>query len=96
LRDITYCSKTDCEHTICIRNQARAPKQEDISIADFSLDCKVYLPVTAKRKDLLQAVCYGTQNTAYYCNDDTKVLCGAAGACAYCATIADAIEEVLK
>lgn len=48
------------------------------------------------RQRLLKAICNGTQNTNYSCNDTCKAMCDVAGACAYCSYIADAIEEEFK
>lgn len=96
MSNITYCSRLDCAQLVCNRHQAFAPKDRHISIADFSSACKAYSKLYEKRNELLQAICYGTQNTAYHCNDVTKAMCGCDGTCAYCATIADAVERVIR
>ena len=48
------------------------------------------------RQRLLRAICIGTQNTSYRCNDTCKSLCDVAGGCVYCSYIADAIEDEFK
>lgn len=82
-----------------MRHQAHAPKDHVISIADLD-DGYCFMPareaVTDRREKLCAAICYGTQHTAYNCDNVCKAMCGSDGSCAYCATIADAIEEVMK
>lgn len=105
---ITYCSRTDCRHP-CLRNQKFAPKDRDISIADLDNNCYLSPEVDdamtisaikrsqdATRNDLLAAICRGTQKTNYKCDTVCKAMCGSDGHCAYCSTIADAVEEVLN
>ena len=104
---ITYCCRTDCRHETCLRHSRLAPKDRDISIADLNDNCylspevddQIYLGAikrsqSASRGDLVAAICYGTQHTAYHCDDVCKLICGGGGNCAYCDTIADAIEGV--
>ena len=104
---ITYCSRTDCRQDTCTRHQRFAPKNEDISIADFNDNCylspetddKMMLEAIrrshdAARNDLLAAICRGTQKTNYKCDEVCKALCDSNGSCAYCSIIADSIEEL--
>ena len=106
---LTYCSRTDCKQEACFRHQKRAPMYTEISIADLNDGCYLSPEVDdtmtieaikrsqdAARKDLLAAICRGTQKTNYKCNDTCKALCGNDGTCAYCSTIADAVEEMLN
>lgn len=100
--DITYCSQTMCAHLDCGRHQYHAPTG-DISIADLNdglcFDPMIFipdddeLPVNSPRVRLLAAICRGTQATNYKCDDVCKAMCGHDGTCAYCATIADAVEK---
>ena len=104
---ITYCSRTDCRHETCTRNQKFAPKDRDICIADLNNNCylspeaddKMMLEAIkrsqdASRNDLLAAICRGTQKTNYKCDEVCKAMCGSDGHCAYCSIIADSIEEL--
>lgn len=101
---ITYCSKFDCAHTDCTKNQCHAPQHQDISIADLCdgwcympiESAKCYVTTPSKRKELLAALCRGTQKTNYMCDDVCRAMCGNDGTCAYCLTLADAIEEVIR
>jgi hypothetical protein len=36
MRDITYCSRTDCYFRDCVRHQSHAPLDRPISIADLN------------------------------------------------------------
>lgn len=98
----TYCSHTECTNTSCFRHQRNATNKVFISIADLLGDCCYQhsnvddcKESSIRRMALLAAICRGTQKTAYSCDDTCKALCGNDGTCVYCATIADAIEEVL-
>jgi hypothetical protein len=51
------------------------------------------LPAHDRRERLIKAICKGTQKTNYKCDSVCKAMCSSDGVCAYCATIADAIEE---
>jgi hypothetical protein len=92
-----------CAHLNCIRHQYNAPVGRNISIADLNdglcfdpmefLPNEDELPENNRRERLLAAICKGTQNTNYKCNDACKAMCGNNGDCFYCAAIADAIEE---
>ena len=96
MRDITYCSHIDCSDTECRYHQSKAPKGVDISISDLN-DDYCYIPTVHNnsRDRLLSAICKGTQKTNYKCDEVCRAMCGSDGHCAYCATIADAVEEVL-
>lgn len=95
---ITYCSKFDCAYTSCTRNQCHAPKDDSISIADLC-DGWCYMPAEHepfnKRKELLAAICRGTQKTNYKCSEVCRAMCGNDGTCAYCSIIADFVEEAI-
>lgn len=101
---ITYCSKFDCANTDCLKNQCHAPQHRDISIADLC-DGWCYTPIgptnydtarSSKRKELLAALCRGTQKTNYNCSDVCRAMCRNDGTCAYCSILADAVEEVMN
>jgi hypothetical protein len=102
MRDITYCSQTMCAHLNCLRHQYHAPSG-DISIADLNdglcFDPMVFLPddeeptKSSDRERLLAAICRGTQNTNYKCDDVCRAMCDNDGGCAYCSAIAGVIEE---
>ena len=100
MRDITYCSHIDCYYKEdCSRHQSHAPTGIDISIADLNDGyCFVQEPSkqASVRETLLAAICRGTQNTTYACDAVCRAMCGNDGTCAFCATIADAVEEVIK
>jgi hypothetical protein len=91
---ITYCSRTNCQKMSCEYHQHGAPKGVDISIADRDNGC--FVAPYSKRKELLIAICNGTQKTNYRCSDACKALCDVEGGCAYCSIIADAVEEMLN
>jgi hypothetical protein len=103
MRDITYCSQTLCAHLDCVRHQYHAPLDENLSIADLNdglcftpmefLPDDSELPAHDRRERLLKAICKGTQKTNYKCDFVCKAMCSSDGVCAYCATLADAIEE---
>ena len=99
---ITYCSRTDCYFRDCTRHQDNASEGCDISIADLN-DGYCFIPESLvitkhkhKKERLMSAICRGTQNTNYKCDNPTKVMCDVEGSCNYCAAIADAIEEEFK
>lgn len=93
MSDITYCSRVTCMHEDCSRHQHNITK-DMISIADLSDGwCFDEKTSNESRQRLLRAICKGTQKTNYKCNEVCKAMCGNDGVCAYCATIADAIEE---
>ena len=96
---ITYCSHTDCYYRDCVRHQNNAPTDRDISIADLN-DGYCFIPepdpsFNSKRAKLLSAICKGVQSTSYRCDNATRAMCDVYGGCYFCATIADAIEEVV-
>jgi len=106
---LTYCSRISCRQETCFRHQKRAPLYTEISIADLDDNCYLSPEVDdamtieairrsqdATRNDLLAAICRGTQKTNYKCSDACKALCDSNGSCAYCSTIADAVEDVLN
>lgn len=96
MRDVTYCSHIDCSDTECGYHQSKAPQNVDISIADLNDDyCYIPMVPNNSREKLLTAICKGTQQTTYKCDDVCKAMCGSDGHCVYCETIADAVEEVL-
>ena len=100
MRDITYCSHIDCYYKEdCPRHQIHAPSGIIISIADLD-DGYCFVPEPNKqpsvRENLLAAICRGTQNTNYACDTVCRSMCGNDGTCVFCATIADAVEEVIK
>ena len=97
MKDITYCSHTDCYYRDCIRHQYNAPTDKVISVADLD-DGFCFIPVPedrvfTNRERLLGAVCRGIQQTHLKCDNSTRALCEFIGDCFYCHTIADAIEE---
>ena len=104
---ITYCSRTDCRQETCFKHQRRAPLYKEISIADLNDNCylspdeddKMTIEAIKRsqneaRRDLLAAICRGTQKTNYKCDDKCKAMCGSDGTCAYCSIIADSIEDL--
>ena len=94
MSNITYCSRTSCVHIDCSRHQDNAPKNIDISIADLSDGwCFDECDSDECRARLLNAICAGTQHTSHWCDDVCRSMCGNDGTCAFCATIADAIEN---
>jgi hypothetical protein len=103
MRDITYCSQTLCAQLDCVRHQYHAPLDDNLSIADLNdglcftpmefIPDDSELPGQVSRERLLKAICKGTQKTNYKCDDVCKAMCGNDGTCAYCSTIADAVEE---
>jgi hypothetical protein len=102
MSDITYCSHADCYYRDCVRHQSHAPVDRDISIADLN-DGYCFIPESLlktkhrhKKERLRSAICKGTQRTNYKCDKIIKAICDADGSCLYCATIADAVEEVLN
>jgi hypothetical protein len=102
--DKTYCSHTECVQTGCDRHQIGAPSGTYISIADLLSDsCFISKPqqnigvdVTNDRSRLLAAICRGTQNTNYKCDEVCKAMCSSVGDCYYCASIADVIVEEFR
>ena len=102
MRDITYCSHTDCYYRDCTRHQNHAPKDIDISIADLN-DGYCFIPeglLETKHKHmrerLMSAICKGTQNTTYKCDNPTRAMCDADGGCCYCENIAEAVINEFK
>jgi hypothetical protein len=106
IMDITYCSKLDCVKVLCPYNQFSAPKGQDISIAERDDGCYQSAFIHENRRAsqiakparaaLLMAICNATQRTSYNCDDVCRAMCGQDGTCAYCATIADGVEEVIR
>ena len=100
MKDITYCSQTECYYRDGTRHQSHAPAGKDISIADLN-DGYCFIPeqdptFRSNREDLLSAICKGVQKTAYKCDNPTRAMCDVDGGCYFCATIADSIEEAFK
>ena len=102
MRDITYCSHGDCYYRDCARHQCHALADMQISIADLN-DGYCFIPshlvasaTKTRREALLSAICKGTQSTIYRCDNPTRAMCDVDGGCYFCATIADAVEEVMK
>lgn len=106
---LTYCSRTSCRQETCFRHQKRAPLYTEISIADLNDGCylspeeddkmtieAIRRSQDAARNDLLAAICRGTQKTNYKCDEVCKAMCSSDGHCAYCYTIADAVEDMLN
>jgi hypothetical protein len=97
--DITYCSHIDCYYRDCIRHQCKAPADRSISIADLN-DGYCFAPerpvFKSNREELLAAICRGVQKTNYRCDNPTRAMCDVDGGCYFCATIVDAVEEVLN
>lgn len=100
---ITYCSQTTCINRDCIRHQNNAKAGAILSIADLndglcftSEEAFVTKNIKSNRERLRAAICRSTQSTAYYCDTVCRAMCGNDGSCAYCAIIADAIEEEFK
>ena len=60
---ITYCSKIDCRHETCLRNQKFAPKDRDICIADLNNNC--YLSPEVDDKMIIDAI----KRSQEACND---------------------------
>ena len=89
-----YCILSDCVKKDCRFHLSTAPKGVVVESTDQDLGC--YVGPYNRRKDLLRAICVGTQKTNYKCSDACKALCDSNGSCAYCSTIADSIEEVIK
>lgn len=103
MRDITYCSHTDCCDKECYRHQCHALADRPIIIADLndgycfiSENINQAVNELNMRQKLLMAICKGTQKTNYKCDEVCRAMCGSDGSCAYCSIIADAIEEVLQ
>jgi hypothetical protein len=86
-----YCMMSDCIKKDCRFHLTRAPEGVAVEATDQDLGC--YVGPNNRRKDLLKAICRGTQKTNYKCDDTCKALCGNDGTCAYCSIIADSIEE---
>ena len=102
MRDITYCSHIDCYYRDCARHQSNAPEGRDISIADLN-DGYCFIPESLletkhrhMKERLMSAICKGTQNTNYRCDNPTRAMCDADGSCYYCETIAEAVIEEFK
>ena len=102
MRDITYCSHIDCYYRDCTRHQCRAPEGQAISIADLN-DGYCFIPVELVktkhkhlRERLAAAICKGTQNTNYKCDNPTRAMCDVDGGCYYCENIAEAVIEEFK
>ena len=102
MSDITYCSHIECYYKDCVRHQHNAPAEENISIADlddgfcFIPEHRVDPAFKSNREELLSAICKGVQKTSYRCTNPTRAMCDIAGGCYFCATIADALEEVVS
>lgn len=87
-----YCMMSDCVKNDCRFHLSRAPEGVIVE-AIFNQNLECYAGPYDRRKDLLKAICFGTQKTNYKCDEACKAKCGLNGYCAYCSTIADAIEE---
>lgn len=85
-----YCIQSDCRKTWCRFHQDKIDRSRPHDIVDLDLGCYVG---PEGRDRLMAAICRGTQKTNYKCDTVCKAMCGADGCCAYCATIANAIEE---
>lgn len=85
-----YCIQSDCRKTWCRFHQEKIDRSRPYDIVDLDLGCYVG---PEGRDRLMAAICRGTQKTNYKCDTVCKAMCGSDGCCAYCATIADAIEE---
>jgi hypothetical protein len=101
MNDITYCSRFDCINTECARHQSRALGSQSISIADLNDGYCFTQKVLSSLADCMSvniraAICKGIQNTVHRCDDVCRAMCGIDGSCAFCATLADEIEGVLK
>ena len=102
MRDITYCSHTECYYRDCVRHQSHVTTTGPISIADLN-DGYCFIPEAAadqavrdNREELLRAVCRGVQKTNYKCDNPTRAMCDVDGGCRFCDVIVDAVEEVLN
>ena len=91
----TYCIHSDCANNMCMFHINRAPRGYAVTAKDFNEESSCFKAAVSKRDVLLAAICRGTQNTQYRCDAVCKAMCGSDGTCAYCAAIADAVEEVL-
>ena len=93
--DKTFCIHEGCKNYACWRHIDRAPTGRPISVADLAglYNCSCGTPAKdIARKAMLTAICRGTQNTAYACNDACKAMCDRAGGCAFCEAIANEVE----
>lgn len=102
MKDIIYCSHIDCYFTDCARHQYNAPEGKGISIADLD-DGYCFVPeqlIATKarhtRERLVSAICKGTQNTNYKCDNPAKAMCDVDGSCYYCELIAEAVLDEFK
>lgn len=89
----TYCIRSECIEKDCRFHLTRAPRGYAVTAKDFNEEHNCLKVVTSMRERLMKAICNGTQKTNYKCDSVCKAMCGSDGVCAYCATIADAIEE---
>lgn len=85
-----YCVQSDCRKVTCKYHQNHMDPKVPHDIVDLDLGCYVGPESMARLK---LAICRGTQKTNYKCDEVCKAMCGSDGHCAYCATIAEAIEE---
>lgn len=88
--ELTYCVQSDCRKVWCRFHQQQIDTTRPYVITEQDLGCYVG---PEGRNRLVAAICRGTQKTNYKCDTVCKAMCGSDGVCAYCSTIADAIEE---
>ena len=91
----TYCINSDCRKCDCRFHLDRAPRGYAVTAKDFNEEHNCYVASSDRRKELLKAICIGTQKTNYKCDEVYRAMCGNDGTCAYCSIIADAVEEVV-
>ena len=90
----TYCIMSDCRKKDCRFHLDRAPVGYAVTAKDFNEELGCFVAPSDKRSELLKAICRGTQKTNYKCDEVCRAMCNDDGTCAYCSTIADAVEEV--
>jgi hypothetical protein len=89
-----YCGYSDCIKKGCRFHLDRAPK--GVAVEVIYKDDGCYERPSEKRESLLKAICQATQVTGCKCDEVCRAMCGNDGICHFCATIADAVEEVFK